>query len=106
MKIAFIIGTRPELIKVAPVILECQRLNIEIDIVNTAQHKDLLDPYWKTFGISPSKVLDVMIPGQTLTSLSSRALIAIEEYLDLVELKPSVVLAQGDTTTVMAASNS
>ena len=61
MKITFIIGTRPELIKVAPVILECQRQKIEIDIVNTAQHKDLLDPYWKTFNIWPSKVLDVMI---------------------------------------------
>ena len=104
MKITFIIGTRPELIKVAPVILECQRQKIEIDIVNTAQHKDLLDPYWKTFNIWPSKVLDVMIPGQTLTSLTSRALIGIEEYLNSVEIKPSVILAQGDTTTVMAAS--
>ena len=104
MKISFIIGTRPELIKVAPVILECKRNNISIDIVNTAQHKDLLDSYWETFDIMPTVVLDVMIAGQNLSSLTSRAILAIQGYIDKVEIKPDIIIAQGDTTTVMAAS--
>lgn len=104
MKISFIIGTRPELIKVAPVIAAVRKSNINFDVVNTAQHKDLLDPYWSTFAIEPTHVLDVMVPGQSLASLTARALSQIQAYLDNVPERPSVILAQGDTTTVMAAS--
>ena len=104
MKISFIIGTRPELIKVAPVIHEAKKFNFIIDIVNTAQHKDLLDPYWSTFNISPTHILDVMQKNQTLASLTSRAIDQIEKYIDLEKIKPDLILAQGDTTTVMAAS--
>ncbi|WP_298780260.1 non-hydrolyzing UDP-N-acetylglucosamine 2-epimerase [uncultured Polaribacter sp.] len=104
MKITFIIGTRPELIKVAPVILELKKHNVDFDIVNTAQHKDLLDPYWDTFEIEPTLVLDVMVAGQSLSSLTERAINAIQSYIDTVEVKPTIILAQGDTTTVMAAS--
>lgn len=104
MKITFIIGTRPELIKVAPVIWEARNRNIDFDVVNTAQHKDLLTPYWSTFDIEPTHTLDVMRKGQSLTSLTSRAICQIQHYLNLVEMKPDLILAQGDTTTVMAAS--
>ena len=104
MKIAFIIGTRPELIKVAPVILELRKRKIAYDVVNTAQHKDLLDPYWKTFGIEPTVTLDVMVAGQNLSSLTARATAAIQSYIDTVAIKPTIVMAQGDTTTVMATS--
>jgi len=104
MKIAFIIGTRPELIKVAPVILELKKHGVAYDIVNTAQHKDLLDPYWKTFGIEPTIILDVMVAGQNLSSLTERAINAIQSYLDTVSKEPDIILSQGDTTTVMAAS--
>jgi UDP-N-acetylglucosamine 2-epimerase (non-hydrolysing) len=104
MKISFIIGTRPELIKVAPLIWAVKRDKIAFDVVNTAQHKDLLDPYWEAFGIKPTHVLDVMVKGQNLSSLTSRAISQIQEYLDNEEVQPTVILAQGDTTTVMAAS--
>lgn len=104
-KVSFIIGTRPELIKVAPVIMEMRKHSlINTEVVNTAQHKDLLDPYWKTFNILPDKILDVMNRGQNLTSLTSRALTEIQGYLDNTEQKPDAILAQGDTTTVMAAA--
>jgi|26BtaG_2_1085354.scaffolds.fasta_scaffold01949_4 UDP-N-acetylglucosamine 2-epimerase len=104
MKITFIIGTRPELIKVAPLILELKNHDIDMDVVNTAQHKDLLDPYWETFGINPTVVSDVMVAGQSLSSLTERAINAIQLYLDTTTKKPDIILAQGDTTTVMASS--
>ncbi len=104
MKISFIIGTRPELIKVAPVIWAIEKRGIDFDVINTAQHKELLDPYWETFNIKPTKVLDVMKPSQSLTSLTSRAITQIQSYLDQETTKPDIILAQGDTTTVMSAS--
>lgn len=104
MKISFIVGTRPELIKLAPLIIQFINTDIKLDIVNTAQHKDLLDPYWKTFGITPTYTLDVMVPGQGLSSLTSRAINEIQSYIDSVPERPDVIFAQGDTTTVMAAS--
>ncbi|MDI1323219.1 MAG: UDP-N-acetylglucosamine 2-epimerase (non-hydrolyzing) [Algoriphagus sp.] len=104
MKIAFIIGTRPELIKVAPIIWALKKTDISFDVVNTAQHKDLLEPYWKTFNIEPTHILDVMVSGQNLASLTSRAISQIQNYLDNVSVKPTIILAQGDTTTVMASS--
>lgn len=104
MKITFIIGTRPELIKVAPIIWAIKKKGVDFDIVNTAQHKDLLEPYWKTFEIEPTHILDVMVSGQNLTSLTSRAINQIQTYLDTVTVKPTIISAQGDTTTVMAAA--
>jgi UDP-N-acetylglucosamine 2-epimerase len=103
MKIAFIIGTRPELIKVAPVIWEAQKRNLDFDVVNSAQHKDLLEPYWTTFNIKATHVLDVMREGQNLASLASRAIQQIQNYIDTTKIPPTIILAQGDTTTVMAA---
>lgn len=104
MKITFIIGTRPELIKVAPIIWAMKNKGVNFDIVNTAQHKDLLEPYWKTFDIVPTHILDVMVSGQNLASLTARAINQIQNYLDAVEVKPTIISAQGDTTTVMASA--
>ncbi|MEQ8909264.1 MAG: UDP-N-acetylglucosamine 2-epimerase (non-hydrolyzing) [Vicingaceae bacterium] len=104
MKISFIIGTRPELIKIAPVIWAIKDKGIDYDVINTAQHRDLLDPYWNTFGIKPTQVLDVMKAGQDLSSLTSRAIDQIQGYLSNIEREPDVILAQGDTTTVMASA--
>ena len=84
MKISFIIGTRPELIKVAPLIWAIKDKGIDFDVINTAQHKELLDPYWKTFNIKPTQVLDVMKPSQSLTSLTSRAISQIQNYLEIM----------------------
>ena len=103
--ILFVIGTRPELIKVAPVILELKRLgNVNYKIVNTAQHKDLLDPFWNVFGIKPDFILDFMVPNQSLSELTGRAFVQFQSLLDKLENKPDVILAQGDTTSVMVSS--
>jgi UDP-N-acetylglucosamine 2-epimerase (non-hydrolysing) len=104
MKISFVIGTRPELIKLAPIIWEAQKKDFQIDIVNSAQHTDLLDPFWKTFNLTPTHVLDVMLPGQSLSSLTARVLSQFQNYIDSCIEVPNIVIAQGDTTTVMAVS--
>lgn len=86
--------------------MELQRRGLRDNyiIVNTAQHKDLLEPYWKIFNISPDYTLDVMYPNQNLSSLTSRALLQLQHFLDTLPARPAAFLAQGDTTTVMAAS--
>lgn len=103
LKIVCIIGTRPEAIKMAPVILELKnKYWAEVIIVATAQHRDLMDQVLSIFGIVPDIDLNIMLPNQSLCTLTSRLLEKLEKvYLDL---RPDVVLAQGDTTTVMAAS--
>lgn len=107
-KLLIVIGTRPELIKVAPVIMELKRRNIrDYKIVNTGQHKELLDPYWKIFDITPDYNLNIISPNQDLATLTSKALLSINNLikdLDSKGKKPSYILAQGDTTTVMASS--
>jgi UDP-N-acetylglucosamine 2-epimerase (non-hydrolysing) len=104
MKIAFVIGTRPELIKLAPIIWEAQKKDFKIDIVNSAQHTDLLDPFWATFNLNPTHVLDVMLPSQSLSSLSARVISQFQDYIDSCLELPEIIIAQGDTTTVMAVS--
>ena len=73
-------------------------------IVNTAQHKDLLKPYWKIFKITPDITLDVMKEGQNLSSLTAKILQQLQTFIDSLNRKPQIILAQGDTTTVMSAS--
>jgi len=104
--ILIFIGTRPELIKIAPVVLELNKrgLRKKYTLVNTAQHKDLLDPYWNIFDIRPDQVLDVMFENSNLSTLSARCLIQMQEYLDTQKCNPKIILAQGDTTTVMISS--
>ena len=99
-----VIGTRPELIKVAPIILKFREKKINFKIVNTAQHKDLLKPYWAVFGIKPDFELDVMESNQHLSMLTSKIFAQFQELLNLQKKKPKIILAQGDTTTVMVAS--
>lgn len=106
--IVFIIGTRPELIKIAPVVHALRREeNFNFLIINTGQHRDLLKPYWKVFDIEPDYELDVFSEGQDLSSLTARSIIQINNlFTEFVQRgeKPRIVLAQGDTTTVMAAA--
>jgi UDP-N-acetylglucosamine 2-epimerase (non-hydrolysing) len=104
MKIVFIVGTRPELIKLAPVINKFINEKYIIEILNTAQHKDLLNPYWDTFGLKPTAELDVMKEGQSLAELTAAVIVGIQNYLDSLQFKPNFIMAQGDTTTVMATS--
>lgn len=97
-------GTRPEAIKMAPVVLECRRRPEAIDpiVCDAGQHRELLEPVVEYFGLRPDRQLDVMRPGQSLAELTSASLPAIDALL--AELKPDCLVVQGDTTTVMAAS--
>ncbi|NOT76615.1 MAG: UDP-N-acetylglucosamine 2-epimerase (non-hydrolyzing) [Cyclobacteriaceae bacterium] len=104
----FVIGTRPELIKVAPLILELKRRNSESFIlVNTGQHKQLLEKYWKAFGIEPDYNLEVILSNQDLSSLTTRAIDQLNNLIKRIVVergKPNFIISQGDTTTVLAAS--
>ena len=93
------VGTRPEAIKMAPVILALKREPwAEVRILATAQHRDLLDEIFRVFEIVPDVDLDIMQPDQTLVQLNSRLIPAIDRVLEAES--PDIVLAQGDTTSV------
>lgn len=104
MKVLCIFGTRPEAIKMAPVIKQLQKHSHQIQTVVcvTAQHREMLDQVLGLFSIKPDYDLSVMQPDQTLTTLTSTALSRIDEVIS--KEKPDWVLVQGDTTTTMTAS--
>ncbi|KAA0986945.1 UDP-N-acetylglucosamine 2-epimerase (non-hydrolyzing) [Pseudomonas sp. ANT_J12] len=102
-KVLCIVGTRPEAIKMAPVIKALQaEKNIDCRVLATAQHRGMLDQVLEFFGITPDLDLDIMRPNQSLTTLTARLLLDLDGVLQ--SEKPDVVLAQGDTTTVMSAA--
>ena len=102
-RVSVILGTRPEAVKLAPVILALRADQaFECHVCVTAQHREMLDQVLTVFGIVPDTDLDLMRAEQTLTDLTCRALHAIDEYL--IAQKPDLVLVQGDTTTVFAAA--
>ncbi len=100
-RILTVLGTRPESIKLAPVILELRRYPQEIEplVCVTAQHRQMLDQVLRWFEIEPHYDLDLMQPGQGLAEFASRALTAVSGVLR--QVRPDAVLVQGDTTTVM-----
>ncbi|MGN2254330.1 non-hydrolyzing UDP-N-acetylglucosamine 2-epimerase [Frateuria sp. GZRe12] len=101
--IVCIVGTRPEGIKMAPLIKALQREPwARVTVLATAQHRGLLDQVLALFGIVPDVDLDIMRPGQALPELTARLITGLDEKFG--ELDPHVILAQGDTTTVMAAA--
>ena len=99
-----IVGTRPEAVKMAPLInlLRARPAEFEVKVCATAQHREILDQVMKEFGVSYDFDLDIMKQGQTLTQVTTRALEGLEQVL--TQVRPDIVLAQGDTTTVLAAS--
>ena len=98
-----IFGTRPEAIKLAPVILEIQRTReFRQTVCNTAQHRELVDGVLAAFGIEPDVDLDLMTTNQDLDALTARVLGRTKELVN--GLRPDLVLVQGDTTSAMAAS--
>ncbi len=102
-KISIIFGTRPEAIKLTPVVLEFKkRVEFDCSVCVTAQHREMLDQVLQVFDISPDCDLDLMQPDQTLSALTSRAIDALDNYLALE--RPDLVLVQGDTTTVLSAA--
>ena len=102
-KIVFIIGTRPEIIKFAPLLLKLKRESkFRVRICFTGQHKELLDDTAAYFEINPDVHLSLMSADQTLSKFVSIALVAIEKVL--IEELPDLVFVQGDTSTVLAGA--
>lgn len=97
MKLLICFGTRPEAIKMAPIIHELKSYGMEFTIVITAQHREMLDQVLEFFEILPDYDLDLMKPNQTLNELSGRILSQFDEVLEIE--KPELVIVQGDTTT-------
>ncbi len=101
MKIICTVGTRPEAIKMAPVILELKKQPwAQVRVLATAQHREMLDQVMAFFDIKPDIDLNIMKHNQNLTELTARLLLELDKVL--VDEQPDVVLAQGDTTTVFA----
>jgi UDP-N-acetylglucosamine 2-epimerase (non-hydrolysing) len=99
-KIFVLFGTRPEAIKLYPVIKRLMaEPGVHVTVCVTAQHRDMLNQVLEITGITPDIDLDLMQPGQTLDDLSARSIVAVGETLDRV--RPSRVVVQGDTTTAM-----
>lgn len=103
IKVMTIFGTRPEAIKMAPLVKELERREeIESIVCVTAQHRQMLDQVLETFNINPDYDLNIMKQGQTLVDITTRALQALSEVI--CEVKPNIVLVHGDTTTTLAGS--
>ncbi len=98
-----VVGTRPEAIKMAPIILALRRQTwADVRVVATAQHREMADEVFSIFGIVPDVDLDLMLPDQSLSGLTARAVTGLDEAF--VKMAPDMVIAQGDTTTVMTSA--
>lgn len=103
IKVMSIFGTRPEAIKMAPLVKMLEKSNkIESIVCVTAQHREMLDQVLELFDIQPNFDLDIMKDRQTLTGITNRVLVGLEEIFQ--EAKPDIVLVHGDTTTTFAGS--
>lgn len=103
IKVMTIFGTRPEAIKMAPVIKKlCETPEIKPITVITAQHREMLDQVLDLFQIQPDYDLDIMKSGQSLTEITVKVLQGLERVL--AETGPDIVLVHGDTSTTFAAS--
>jgi len=103
LRILCAIGTRPEAVKMAPVVLALKREPwADVQVLATAQHREMLDQVLALFGIVPDIDLDIMRPNQSLPTLMGRLLVEVEPVLD--DVRPDLVVVQGDTTTVLAVA--
>jgi UDP-N-acetylglucosamine 2-epimerase (non-hydrolysing) len=104
IKVITIFGTRPEAIKMAPLVHELNKYPDEIEsiVTVTAQHRQMLDQVLEIFGIKPDYDLNIMKDRQTLTEITTRALEGLDNVMK--EVKPDLVLVHGDTTTTFVAS--
>ena len=103
IKVMIIFGTRPEAIKMAPLVKELRlRKRIECSVCVTAQHRQMLDQVLKTFSIKPDYDLNIMHQGQTLADVTTRVLTGIQNIIQ--KEKPDIVLVHGDTTTTFAGA--
>lgn len=104
IKVMVVFGTRPEAIKMAPLVLQLKKQSekFETMTVVTAQHRQMLDQVLQTFNIEPDIDLDIMIKQQTLTDITVKILAKLDKLLK--EMKPDIILVHGDTTTTFATS--
>jgi UDP-N-acetylglucosamine 2-epimerase (non-hydrolysing) len=104
IKVMTIFGTRPEAIKMAPLVLELEKYNEQIEsiVTVTAQHREMLDQVLEIFEVTPDNDLNIMKERQTLIDVTTRALHGLDEVMK--EVKPDIVLVHGDTTTTFVAS--
>lgn len=104
IKVLTVFGTRPEAIKMAPVVKELHKQSdrFESIVVVTAQHRQMLDQVLETFAIEPDYDLNIMKAGQTLSTITANVLLGLDQIMK--EAKPDIVLVHGDTTTTFAAS--
>jgi UDP-N-acetylglucosamine 2-epimerase (non-hydrolysing) len=102
-KVAVIFGTRPEAVKLCPVVLALRAVpELDVQVCVTAQHRSMLDQILDVFGVQPDADLNLMQPNQSLAALTSRAVTGVAEYLEAE--RPDLVIVQGDTTTAFAAA--
>lgn len=104
LAVACVLGTRPDAVKMAPVIKEFARFpeQVRLVVISTGQHREMLDQVLRVFDLHPDHDLGLMQPRQTLADLTARAITALTPVLEAE--KPDLVIAQGDTTTTFAAS--
>ncbi|MDA8964582.1 UDP-N-acetylglucosamine 2-epimerase (non-hydrolyzing), partial [bacterium] len=103
IKIAIVVGTRPEVIKMAPVVFALRESEtLEPVLLSTGQHREMLDQALAAFDLTPDFDLALMQPGQTLPGLTSRAIEAVTKFIE--EQKSDALLVQGDTSTVLAGA--
>lgn len=103
IKVMSIFGTRPEAIKMAPLVKELEkRKEIESIVCVTAQHRQMLDQVLETFDIKPDYDLNIMKQGQTLSDITTRTLLGLENVIK--EVQPDIILVHGDTTTTFAGA--
>lgn len=102
-RVCLIVGTRPEVIKLAPVYFALRESSsLQPILLSTGQHRQLLDQALDIFGLATDADLGLMVPGQSLGELTSRAIAAVETYLK--QSRPDAVIVQGDTSTVLASA--
>ena len=103
IKVMSIFGTRPEAIKMAPLVKELERREeIRSIVCVTAQHREMLDQVLDTFAIRPDYDLNIMKQGQTLSDITTAALLGLEAVIK--EARPDLILVHGDTTTTFAGA--
>jgi UDP-N-acetylglucosamine 2-epimerase (non-hydrolysing) len=103
MKILSVFGTRPEAIKMAPLVQQLQKEpNIESVLCVTAQHREMLDQVLELFNLVPDYDLNIMKPNQTISQITTNVILGMEKVL--LEEKPDIVLVHGDTTTTFASA--
>ncbi|MBQ5349132.1 MAG: UDP-N-acetylglucosamine 2-epimerase (non-hydrolyzing), partial [Phascolarctobacterium sp.] len=104
LKLMTVFGTRPEAIKMCPLVLEMGKYSdyVEPIVAVTAQHREMLDQVLELFNIKPDYDLNIMASGQTLYDITTRALTGLKEVIE--EAKPDMVLVHGDTTTTFAGA--